>query len=102
MKLSLKQLNWPNYLPIQDSISMIIQTFLLAVLNRIYSVSLHNELNVKALTHFCFHFDLNIISHNLNDQVCAIIIAHHKLDVPICAMERVDIYHQSLSNFLVE
>ena len=35
---------------------------------------------VKAFTHFCFHFDLNIISHNLNDQVCAIIIAHHEMD----------------------
>ena len=38
---------------------------------------------------------LNIISHNINDQVGAIIIAHHKLDDQICAIERVDIYRQS-------
>ena len=85
MKFSLQQLNWPNYFPSQDSISMIIHTFILAV-NYLF----------KAFTHFCFHFDWNIISHNLNDQVCAIIIAHHKMDDQICAIERVDIYRQSL------
>ena len=86
MKFSLQQLNWPNYFPSQDSISMIIHTFILAV-NYLF----------KAFTHFCFHFDWNIISHNLNDQVCAIIIAHHKMDDQICAIERVDIYRQPLS-----
>ena len=92
MKFSLQQLNWPNYFPSQDSISMIIHTFILAV-NYLF----------KAFTHFCFHFDWNIISHNLNDQVCAIIIAHHKMDDQICAIERVDIYRQPLrkaSHFL--
>ena len=57
---------------------------------------MNSLVNVKALTHFCFHFDLNIISHNLNDQVGAIIIAHHKMDDQIGAIERVDIYRQPL------
>ena len=61
---------------------------------------MNSLVNVKALTHFCFHFDLNIISHNLNDQVGAIIIAHHKMDDQIGAIERVDIYRQPLMEYL--
>ena len=34
-------------------------------------------------------------------RLCAIIIAHYKLDDPKCAMERVDIYHQSLTFIIV-
>ena len=36
---------------------------------------------VKAFTNFSRHFD----------QVCATIIAHHRMDDQICATERVDI-----------
>ena len=50
----------------------------------------------KLSSHVCFYFDLNIISHNLNDQVDAIIIAHHKMDDQIGALERVNIYCQPL------
>ena len=34
-------------------------------------------------------------------RLCAIIIAHYKLDDPKCAMERVDIYRQSLTFIIV-
>ena len=47
-------------------------------------------------TNLQYTFELNIRRHNLNDRVCAIIIAQYKLDNPICAFERVDIYRQSL------
>ena len=37
-----------------------------------------------------------IISHNLNDLVGAIIMAYHKFDDQIGAIERVDIYRQPM------
>ena len=44
--------------------------------------TIHYTPLVKAFTKFCFHFE----------QVCAIIIAHRKMDDQICATkERVDI-----------
>ena len=38
---------------------------------------------VKAFTKFCFHFE----------QVCAIIIAHRKMDDQICTKKKVDMYY---------
>ena len=63
--------------------SLIIHTFLFAVIKHLKKGSFSQL--------FCFHFDLNIINHNLNDQIGGIIIAHHKLEDQIGAIERVDI-----------
>ena len=82
MKFSLEQLNWPHYYPLKVHV-----TFFITLLSFIFGVkNIFFFYFIVLSSHFCLNFDLNIVSHNLKDQVGAIIIAHHKLDDQKCAI----------------